>query len=972
MEGINSQALNGPGKGMNIWQQAGKRLLVRPFRWWSLLMAMAWTAVQAQPIITSFTPQSGPVGTAITIQGSGFSTVPSQNKVLVGGIAAPVLAATTSSLTVQAPAGTEWRQITVSVNGLTGYSRQPFVVTYPADYSRLDRSQYDADADLPVKGQTSCLATGDLDGDGRPELVMGIPARSGLLIHRNTSAQGDIQLQDTVFFSTHAGIGQVISADLNGDGWLDLASSHESERRISILINKGNGSIDFEPPVIITATDRPLYLAAADLNTDGRTDLVASSYSDRQVVVYRNQGSGSGLSYAVGGVLFTGGDCHQLSLQDVDGDGRTDVVVAQRFQNGIAVFRNTSQAGGLSFAPPVQAATGRSPRSLKLGDLDKDGKPDLLVAHSDDQNLVVMVNSSVPGSVSFLPPRNIYSAYDLMEVEIADVNGNGDLEAMVNSYSQRSIYCFRFTGSGSNLQAERFFAFRPGSLASDSIWRASQQYGFTDLDADGKTDLYSMSDQKLITTLVRNRINEPLILGFSPHYGGAGTRVTVKGARLQQVQSMQVGGRAPQSFQAINDSTIEMVVAGGNTGAVTAHAATGRGVLATFSFRAVIDSFAPLSGKPGQTITIYGKSFDNDPAKNLVTFGPVKAVVTAAQPTQLQVVVPPGAISGRIGVTAGGLTARSPQPFYVTSGLQANRFHAYSFEDTVTAQASRGDFTTRIRVADFNRDGRPDWISDGYESSLYLTFSVARNMSQPGKIAWAPIQTFTAYDASYTSQMQFEIGDIDGDGYDDIVTSCEDSLLFVLRNISTPDSIAFAAPVRIPVMGKDLGEDLRLADLNGDGRLDIAVEGGHLFRNRSQPGNILFDMPYTVWPYGEYLKAIEDLDGDGLPELLSYFFTEQMFINRNLSNQSGFRFEVQTFPVSSFSLNKENYFLADMDNDGRSDLVFGHGLPGFSVVRNTSSPGQLSFGTRQSFYANEYWNGFPLEKGDVDGDGRLD
>jgi len=93
--------------------------------------------VSATPVITNFSPKSGPTGaagsTTVTITGTGFSTTSANNIVYFGEVQATVTAATTTQLTVTAPAGATWQNISVNVGGLTAYSysvANPFIPTF--------------------------------------------------------------------------------------------------------------------------------------------------------------------------------------------------------------------------------------------------------------------------------------------------------------------------------------------------------------------------------------------------------------------------------------------------------------------------------------------------------------------------------------------------------------------------------------------------------------------------------------------------------------------------------------------------------------------------------------------------------------------------------------------------------------------------------------------------------------------------
>ena len=99
----------------------------------AILVLAAARTTGAPPVVASFSPSSAPIGSSITITGANFASVPGNNVVYFGGVKAAVVAATTNSLTVKAPAGATHSPISVTVNRLTAYSRLRFVPTFASD-----------------------------------------------------------------------------------------------------------------------------------------------------------------------------------------------------------------------------------------------------------------------------------------------------------------------------------------------------------------------------------------------------------------------------------------------------------------------------------------------------------------------------------------------------------------------------------------------------------------------------------------------------------------------------------------------------------------------------------------------------------------------------------------------------------------------------------------------------------------------
>src|SRR4029453_3408731 len=89
-----------------------------------------------------------------------------------------------------------------------------------------------------------------------------------------------------------------------------------------------------------------------------------------------------------------------IKMSDIDGDGKPDIVLstdAQTFQ----VYLKQSNPGLISLAPKVNFATGSATSSLNVGDIDGDGKPDVAVTNETSNTLSVLRNQSTPGAISF-------------------------------------------------------------------------------------------------------------------------------------------------------------------------------------------------------------------------------------------------------------------------------------------------------------------------------------------------------------------------------------------------------------------------------------------------------------------------------------------------------------------------------------------------------------------------------------------
>ena len=130
----------------------------------------------------------------------------------------------------------------------------------------------------------------------------------------------------------------VATADLNGDGHLDLLTTNYISDNVSVLFGNGHGGFNAVAPVPVT--NGPREIKVGDLDGDGDIDFLATNYSGNNVTVARNNGNGTftTTSVAVGTVP------RGLAVGDLDGDGDLDFVAANYASNTVSVMLNNGSA----------------------------------------------------------------------------------------------------------------------------------------------------------------------------------------------------------------------------------------------------------------------------------------------------------------------------------------------------------------------------------------------------------------------------------------------------------------------------------------------------------------------------------------------------------------------------------------------------------------------------------------------------
>ena len=281
----------------------------------------------------------------------------------------------------------------------------------------------------------------------------------------------------------------VASADLDGDGSMDLVVTRDTPDRVSVFLNDGLGGFAAPVDYFTGGGTSPGAVAIGDLNGDDMPDIAVALKNVNSVQVWLNLGAGT---FMAGSTTTVGTEPRGLAIDYLDADAMLDLATVNRDSEDVTILLN----GGAATFATATVAVGQDPRAIAAGDFDGDDAIDLVVTNHDDRNLSILTNS---GSGTFSVTLTLSVGGDLrpdgVTVARLDADGTDDIAVATSGDGLNFVSVFVNGGTGSFTGP---FNYATGGVNPDAVLAA-------DLDCDGDPDLVlSNQDSNNVSLLANN------------------------------------------------------------------------------------------------------------------------------------------------------------------------------------------------------------------------------------------------------------------------------------------------------------------------------------------------------------------------------------------------------------------------------------------------------------------------------------
>ncbi len=484
----------------------------------STVLILSFTSIVAvaqQPIVTSIDKTTATAGEIVSISGSNFGIVKTDLQVFFGATKGFIKSATDQLIEVEVPTGATYNNISVtrkqaSGPGLTGYSDVQFLLNFNGKYD-IDPSKFDTQQDFPAASGLYDLCMCDFDGDKKNDIASVGESinKKSVIIHGNSSSPGTINYVSKNNLTIEGTSLNTTCGDLNGDGKPDLIVTTKTTilttviNKIYIYQNKSTGIDDFsfgDPSILFFDGRTPSIAAIADLNLDGLPEVVFTDQTSNKIGILLNQSTASTISISTTPIDFitsaTGESSDAIAIEDLNGDHLPEIITS-KYQVGnshMYILKNTSQ-GSVSFSDAKDITLDKpllnNVKRIRIGDLDGDGKPDIVATRWLSNNIAIYLNTSTVSNITFAPFKDVFTKGERpWGLDMGDLDGDGKTDIVISSTKENRLTILNNKST-------------PGTLNFDieeiSTFKVTRHIQIGDVDGDGKHDItFASIDDALV------------------------------------------------------------------------------------------------------------------------------------------------------------------------------------------------------------------------------------------------------------------------------------------------------------------------------------------------------------------------------------------------------------------------------------------------------------------------------------------
>jgi len=352
---------------------------------------------------------------------------------------------------------------------------------------------------FPVGTAPGSVEIADLNGDGRPDIIVANEQSNNVTILLGDGRGGFIQAKGSPFPAGHDP-NDIAIGDFNRDGKLDLAFANHEEKHLTVLLGNGQGGFTPAPnsPFAVEVKPHTHGVATGDLNGDGNLDLVTDSWGNDQVSVLFGDGRGS---FSTSGTFLDVGKMpyQRVRVGDINGDGKSDIITTNLEGDNVTILLGDSK-GDFKQSAGSPFPCGDSPFNFAIGDVNGDGKPDLAIVNSPSSTadrhgkdgLTILLGDGASG-FRMLAGSPFATGRIPNRVAIGDVNGDGVADIAVSSPDGNNITLFLMGSKGVVSSSIIAIGGKPKGLA------------IRDLNGDGKADMVITNNSDNTVTVILSK-----------------------------------------------------------------------------------------------------------------------------------------------------------------------------------------------------------------------------------------------------------------------------------------------------------------------------------------------------------------------------------------------------------------------------------------------------------------------------------